>query len=179
MKHKIYFILIALIFSGCELIPDLERDNPNDEQSENYNGGSNNNNNDKPNIEFSRIVSHFTNYNGVVAGETVYFQVYVKNISEIQANKVRAIISTNSDKISGFSPTDEIKFQTDALNDFVFPENEALGVHTNNYSNWEQNYTIEFTINDDVSSGTVISFQIDIDDEDNNQWEDSFTITVN
>ncbi len=106
-------------------------------------------------------------------GETVYLRVNLKNKGTSVAKKVKAVFSTTSAYVSEFAPASSVNYddiQAGSVNDHSFG-NYLLSP---NY----QYYTIKFKVSGVVSAGTSIPVNIDISDENDNTWTDSFNVVV-
>ncbi|GHT51471.1 hypothetical protein AGMMS49982_08990 [Bacteroidia bacterium] len=105
----------------------------------------------------------------VEAGETVYLQVFLRNIGSGAANAVKATFSSGSSYISGLSPTTQIDY----------------GNYTGGQSKYGQGgydfsvyYTIMFTVSNSATAGTQIPISISMVDGSSNSWTGSFNVKV-
>jgi len=129
------------------------------------------------NIKFSRIeVVSDDNNNGIVnKGESVKLKVYLQNTGSSTANKVRGTISTTSIYVSNLIPTSPVPYNnSDQYYDYIPVGSERFGYFSGQYPA----YTMSFKVSSSITSGSNINFNIDISDESNNSWADSFSVTV-
>ena len=117
------------------------------------------------------------NHDGMInQNETVYLKVYIKNNGSSKANDVKATISSASSYISDLSPTTEVTYNSGVGAADIYPNGEDFGYYGNapdyNY------YTVSFKVAVNAPAGTDITLNMDITDEAENEWSDSFTVTV-
>jgi hypothetical protein len=115
------------------------------------------------------VVADYDGDKKVEKGETVYLQVFLKNIGSGTANNVKATFSTNSSYVSGFSPTTQIDYGT-----FTGGASK-YGQGGYDYSVY---YTIRFTVSSSASAGMQIPININIRDGNNKIWTSSFNVTI-
>lgn len=169
MKHIIFLILIAFSFSGCELFPDLERDNHNDEKSENYRD-----NNDKKTYELEFDHYDFYNsWNKFEPGEIVSLKLYVKNTGTATIKNVQGYVKTSSNYISNLT-SEELYFPPDGYQ-HIAPNEIVQGLTYYHNSN---DRTINFKIANQTPSGERITFTLELKDIENREWNLSFEITI-
>jgi hypothetical protein len=160
---KIEIIIFLFIVTGCI---DLERDNPLD--------GNNINAVQGPNIIFSYLeVNEDDNSDGVInKGETIGLRIYLKNIGNEDAYNVNATISTTSSFITSLYPAYTIDFSDDYYYSSIGSGYES------NYGGYPDNNTISFNVSENTPSGTVLTFNLNIEDNSGNHWTDSFDVLV-
>ncbi|MDR0603622.1 MAG: hypothetical protein LBG80_04885 [Bacteroidales bacterium] len=160
-----YVILYSLFFTACEKIDflNLKRNNPLDEKGNMQDGIS---------LKFnSYFVVYDNNHNDIInKGETVYLYVYIKNNGSSTANAVKATFSTTSSYASGFSPTTQVDY-----GDIPAGEMRGYGSGRTNYDDY---YTIKFTVSNTTPANTKIPINISITDRRDNIWTSSFEVTV-
>jgi hypothetical protein len=115
------------------------------------------------------VVADYNSNQKIEVGETVYLQVYLKNIGSGAANSVKATFSESSSYISGLAPTTQIDY----------------GNFTGGQSKYGQGgydfsvyYTIKFTVSTSTPANSQIPINISIVDESSHTWNQSFNITV-
>jgi len=174
MRKVLVLICVSLLFYGCEELEiiNLPRDNPNDIHNPNYVP------NQFPIIIFSRYEVVFdSNGDGIInKNESVKLRIFLKNIGNKDAKKVKATISCQNSYITNLSPTTEIPFNSRSLtaDDYIPAQEERYG-----YSgSYPVDYTIAFDIPYGAYTGASPTFNINIKDDDSNEWTASFTITI-
>jgi hypothetical protein len=115
------------------------------------------------------VVADYDGDKKVEKGETVYLQVYLRNIGSGTASSVKAVFSTASAYVSGFSPTTQIDYG-----------NFSGGVYKYGQGGYDFSvyYTIKFTVSSSTPANTQIPIDINIADGLGNTWTDSFNVTV-
>ena len=113
-------------------------------------------------IVFDKYFVRTVNNNGIVNKGEVNLEVYLKNSGLSTAMGVKATFSTTSLYVSNLSPTTPIIYG-----------NISAGRSENNVVN-----TVKFTGSNSTPSGTQILIRINIVDESDNTWTDSFNIPV-
>ena len=103
-------------------------------------------------------------------GESIKLSITLKNNGSSTANRVRGTISSVSTYISAISPTTPVAYTNSNNNDYL--EAGATGSVSSSSS------YLSFSVSSTTPTGTVITFNIAINDESTNTWSDSFTITV-
>jgi len=186
MKYLLLFFLVALMFIGCEkIIPDLPRDNLNDTLNPDYDFYLNK----YSQLEYSKfeITDEVVPYgetpnNQINKGEYIYLLVYVKNTGNYKAEVVRGTIKTSSSYITYAYGTfgQELIFADgiypNSYYDFVSPNTDATARKSSYYN--DVFYSISFQVSNTIPSGTIITFNLEMKDKLNNQWTDSFDVTV-
>ncbi len=183
MKYLLLFSIVVLMFTGCEkIIPDLPRDNLNDTLNPDYDFYLNK----YSQLEYSKfeITDEVVPYgetpnNQINKGEYIYLLVYVKNTGNYKAEVVRGTIKTNSSYItSGYG--EELIFADgiypNSYYDYVSPNTDATARKGSYY--YDVFYSISFQVSNTIPSGTTVTFNIEMEDKLNNQWTDSFDVTV-
>jgi len=102
-------------------------------------------------------------------GETVYLQVFLKNIGSGAANAVKAVFSTGSSYISALSPTTPIDY-----GNYIGGLQSKYGQGGYDFGTY---YTIKFTLSDSAPIGEL-PISIAITDALNRQWTTSFNVDV-
>lgn len=186
MKYLLLFSLVVLMFTGCEkIIPDLPRDNLNDTLNPDYDFYLNK----YSQLEYSKfeITDEVVPYgetpnNQINKGEYIYLLVYVKNTGNYKAEVVRGTIKTSSSYITyGYGTFGEELIFADGIypnsySDYISPNMEGTA-RKNTYYN-DVFYSISFQVSNTIPSGTIITFNLEMKDKLNNQWTDSFDVTV-
>jgi Ca2+-binding EF-hand superfamily protein len=124
------------------------------------------------------VVVYDDNHDGIInQNETVYLKVYLKNKGTSKANNVKAGISTSSSFVSGLLPTTKVVYNSGIGPGDISPNGEQYGNYdmTPDYDY----YTVKFKVAQNTPAGTEITLHMHITDEQGNEWEDSFTVTVN
>ena len=124
------------------------------------------------NIQYSKyVVTYDNNHDGIInKGETVYLQLYLKNVGSSTAKGVSATMTTTSSYISGFSPTSSNSFGD------MTPNSQAYASY--GYDPNYNDYSWKFTVSSSTPVGTSITFNFAITDGQSNAWSSSFAITV-
>ena len=129
------------------------------------------------NIKYSRfeVVEDDNNNSIVNKGESVKLRVYLQNIGSSTANKVRGTISTTNSYVSNLIPTGPIPYNnSDQYYDYIPAGAERFGYFSGQYPS----YTTSFKVSGSMTSGSNITFNMDISDESNSSWTDTFNVTV-
>ena len=122
-------------------------------------------------------VAYDDNLDGIInPNETAYLKVYIKNNGTSIANDVHAIISTSSSYISDIVPATQVSYNSGVGSSNIYPGDEDYGDYgyTPNYAD----YTVKFKVAENTPAGTDITFNMHITDEEGNEWEDSFMVSV-
>ncbi|MBN2777869.1 MAG: hypothetical protein JXR36_09510 [Bacteroidales bacterium] len=179
MRHIIYFILISLIFSGCELIPDLERDNINDE---NYSG-------DKSALpiqitfkEVGYVFSYVTNSgSGFSPSSKTYVKIVLLNNCSFDLEDVTATVSTTNSHVLLSTADFPIHFSNYLGR---FPSKEELQgklLDSHNEPIPSPNtlpYSFYIEISSSATIGEQIMFTLNVTEKDNRTWSNKFFITI-
>jgi hypothetical protein len=133
------------------------------------------------NIEFYEYeFCDATNKDGEInPGDKVYIRIYLKNTGN-RANKVSAMVSTESPYIQNLAPLSWINFSDGGSGDYI-GYMETRYAYNSQYSSvcgGNSYYSISFIASASTPHNTDISFNMNISDESLNNWTDSFTITV-
>lgn len=123
-------------------------------------------------IKYSRFEIYTDNNNNqqINSGESIKLKVFLLNNGSSKANKLRATISCLNTYVSSLSPIGAVPFYNSSYSDFLSPGEEGTPYSVSSY--------LSFNISGTTPVGTVITFNIFIVDESNNNWSDVFTITV-
>ncbi len=159
MKPIAFLLIIALSLSGCELIPDLKRDNPDDQKGINYTTHL---------IEFDHY--DISNQINPEPGATIGLKIYIKNIGTGTLSNVKGIITTESQYITELT-NDSLYFSFDGVNEQIEPNQIVQG--------WQSSVdSIGFKISKEAPVGSKISFNLNLKDNKNRSWTVNFSIDV-
>ncbi|NOZ47135.1 MAG: hypothetical protein GXO79_10195 [Chlorobi bacterium] len=180
MKLNYIYLILLFMLSGCELIPDLERDNPNDKSSENFTGE------DLP-IDLSiqeidYVFSYVTNGgSGFSPSSKTYVKIVLKNNGESDLEAVTATVSTTSNLVDLSKENFPIRFE----NIFgEFPANEEIQGKLYDEQGEiipcpnDLSYSFYIEISSTATIGEQVNFTINLKEKYNRTWSDSFTITI-
>ena len=92
-------------------------------------------------------------------------------------NGVTAIISTTSNYISQLTPATEVEYNSRYNTNDIEASQEKYGYYSV-LPDYSDDYTVVFRVAESTPSGTEITFNMHITDEDGNEWEDDFIIQV-
>ncbi len=156
-------ILVVVIISlvGCDLI-ELERDNPFDSNSKNYNQQSNNENS-RPEIiyhSYKLLTSQSWYSDHIKPGATIAVCVVLKNTSKYDAKNVAAVYSIDKSYIDGGINTLSV------IGD----------IYSNNLSIDKEH--LVFTVSKNATVGGKINISMTLKDEYGNTWNISFSLVV-
>jgi hypothetical protein len=185
MKSLVY-ILFLLSFVSCDLIPDLERDNPLD---------ANNDSNisaEKTTLEIkdiyvasrpNSITGGDVNQN-IQAGDEVYIGIDVINKGQFDAERLKATISSSS-QFTTITPLNTgyyISFEGGAK-ETILKGRTGFGLITNGSSSISapnsNSYVLHLKVSFSVPSNTELQFLLTIKDIRNNEWRLPFEISIN
>ncbi len=93
-------------------------------------------------------------------------------------NGVKAKITTSSSYISELSPNTSIVFDNGLSDNADITAGYEKYGETGLAPDFFSYYTLKFKVSNSVSVNTEISFDMDIFDDANNSWTDTFKITV-
>lgn len=179
MKLNYIFLFFIFVFSGCELIPDLERDNVYDE---NYSGD-----NSVLPIDFTikkvdYVFSYVTNGgSGFSPSSKTYVKIVLLNNCKFDLEDVTATISTSSNLVTLSNSNFPIRFK-DYLGNF--PANEEIQGKLYNSQGEaipcpnDLPYSFYIEISSSATKGEQISFKINLKEKFNRTWSDEFKITI-
>ena len=109
------------------------------------------------------------NGDGIInKGESVQIDVSLKNSGTSNAQSVKAVFSTTSEYVSGFSPTTAVDYGDIATGGSKWSNGSSSSYYT----------AFRFTVSEDAPSGTTIPIKIEIEDKYGNKWESEFTLNV-
>ncbi len=106
------------------------------------------------------------NNNQINAGETIELKVFLKNTGTSTANAVSANFSTSNQYITITSTSYDVSYGNMAAN------YETSGQY------YYYGYSLKFNVAGNAPYGTQATINIAITDEFDNEWNDSFTITI-
>jgi hypothetical protein len=115
------------------------------------------------------------------AGEFINLNIYLKNTGTSRSNNVKATVSSLSPYVSNLAPTSKILFNDGGTSGYIDPGESRYSNDHSAYSNGCSSYrytTISFNISPSTPLNSIITFDLNIEDESMNTWTDSFTITV-
>jgi len=108
-------------------------------------------------------------------GETVELRVSLKNTGSSTANAVKAVFSTTSSYVSGFTPIAQVNYGDISAYGTKWADYAGSSGVSEYYLNY---YTIKFTVSNTTPANTNIPINISITDENNNTWTSSFDVKV-
>jgi hypothetical protein len=153
MTNILLILILSISITGCEFF-ELERDNPLDTKSKNYNP--------QPEIiyyEYKLLDTHYWYSSKIEPGATVAIYIVLKNISIYDAHSITAEYIVNEDYVNVSSTISVIG-----------------DIFANSYSAEKEN--IVLTINQDTPKETIIPISMTLKDEQNKTWHISFNLTV-
>jgi hypothetical protein len=115
------------------------------------------------------VVADYDGDGKVEKGETVYLQVFLKNIGSGTASRVKAAFSTSSAYVSNFLPATQVDYG-----------NFSGGVSKYGQGGYDFSvyYTIKFTVSSSTPANTQIPISISLADGGGNTWTQSFNVAV-
>jgi len=178
INNIVLIIICSLFLTTCiEGLETLKRDNPLDGKN-----SENNESNEKPEKGVALKFNSYTVYSDnnddkiVNPGETIQIRVSLKNIGTSTANDVRATFATTSSHISGLLPTTQVQYGNISSNAVRWAQHNTIGGGF--ASEGSITYTIQFVVSNTTPIDTQIPININMVDESNNQWTDSFNVPV-
>jgi len=129
-------------------------------------------------INFSEFeIAYDNNHDKVInKGETVYLRVYLKNDGSSQANGVKASISSSDSHISSLYPSYELTYNSGYSSGNIAPGSQKFA--SVGYTPDYDDYTMKFDVSEETPDNTEISFDMQISDDNGNEWQDTFSVEV-
>ena len=128
-------------------------------------------------IYSEHIVAYDDNSDGDInPGEMVYLRVFLKNNGTSTAHGVKAKISTSNSYVSDLSPVSEVEYNSHYNTSTIAPSYSKYG-YAGNAPDFDD-YTVKFKVTLNTPAGTIITLSMNVTDEAENEWGDSFTVTV-
>lgn len=179
MKLNYIFLIFLFVFAGCELIPDIERDNIYDE---NYTGD-----NSVLPIDFTikdvdYVFSYVTNGgSGFSPSSKTYVKIVLLNNCRFDLEDVTATISTSSNLVTLSNSNFPIRFENYLG---IFPANEEIqGKLFDSQGEIipcpnDLPYSFYIEISSTATVGAKVNFTINLKEKFNRTWSDNFNITI-